>query len=231
MAGNDNYTFPILGELIRFASRALTYSSEANVKAPTVLIATTTGGADGAKTGADVPFPTQLGDQGGFKTQELADATDALVGALSESAPASDTAPVGLNGRMQRLAQRITSLMAMLDAKSRSDTFASNVTSVEAVGGILDLSTLGAADKWTLQVHQTGTITSWTVDLRVSLYNGNYKTILTHRKTADDADPATVVGDGELAFVDGRVARYGQVVVRELTKGAGTSITAYIGAK
>lgn len=39
-----------------------------------------------------------------------------LVGALAETAPASDTASSGLNGRMQRVAQRLTSLIGLLPA-------------------------------------------------------------------------------------------------------------------
>lgn len=38
------------------------------------------------------------------------------VGALTETAPASDTASSGVNGRLQRIAQRITSLIALLPA-------------------------------------------------------------------------------------------------------------------
>lgn len=38
------------------------------------------------------------------------------VGSLTESAPASDTASSGLNGRLQRIAQRITSLIALIPA-------------------------------------------------------------------------------------------------------------------
>jgi len=43
-------------------------------------------------------------------------ANDTLVGAVNETAPASDTASSGLNGRLQRIAQRITSLIALLPA-------------------------------------------------------------------------------------------------------------------
>lgn len=38
----------------------------------------------------------------------------ALVGGVTETAPASDTASSGLNGRLQRVAQRLTSLIALL---------------------------------------------------------------------------------------------------------------------
>lgn len=39
---------------------------------------------------------------------------DVMVGALTETAPATDTASSGLNGRLQRIAQRLTSLIALL---------------------------------------------------------------------------------------------------------------------
>lgn len=41
---------------------------------------------------------------------------DTKVGSLTEAAPASDTASSGLNGRLQRIAQRITSLIALVPA-------------------------------------------------------------------------------------------------------------------
>lgn len=41
---------------------------------------------------------------------------DAKTGSLTEAAPATDTASSGLNGRLQRIAQRITSLIALIPA-------------------------------------------------------------------------------------------------------------------
>ena len=41
---------------------------------------------------------------------------DARTGALNETAPGTDTASSGLNGRLQRIAQRLTSLIALLPA-------------------------------------------------------------------------------------------------------------------
>jgi hypothetical protein len=43
-------------------------------------------------------------------------ANGVLSGAVNETAPASDTASSGLNGRLQRVAQRLTSLIALLPA-------------------------------------------------------------------------------------------------------------------
>ncbi|MBA2704914.1 MAG: hypothetical protein H0U60_13815 [Blastocatellia bacterium] len=41
---------------------------------------------------------------------------EGLIGALTETAPATDTASSGLNGRLQRIAQRLTSIIALLPA-------------------------------------------------------------------------------------------------------------------
>lgn len=61
---------------------------------------------------------------GGFNTQLISGTTlyqgatettlDARTGALTEAAPASDTASSGINGRLQRIAQRLTSVIALL---------------------------------------------------------------------------------------------------------------------
>jgi hypothetical protein len=45
-------------------------------------------------------------------TSAKQDAAATLLGAVNETAPASDTASSGLNGRLQRIAQNITSLIA-----------------------------------------------------------------------------------------------------------------------
>ncbi len=56
---------------------------------------------------------TKLSSQATAANQ-TAEAT--LIGAVTETAPASDVASSGLNGRLQRVAQRITSLIALLPA-------------------------------------------------------------------------------------------------------------------
>lgn len=50
----------------------------------------------------------------GAATSAKQDAEAVLIGAVSETAPASDTASSGLNGRLQRIAQRITALIALI---------------------------------------------------------------------------------------------------------------------
>lgn len=66
-------------------------------------------------------------------TSTLQSAQNTLIGAVTETAPASDTASSGLNGRLQRIAQRITSLIALVPAslgqKAMSASFAVVVAS------------------------------------------------------------------------------------------------------
>ena len=51
-------------------------------------------------------------------------ANGVLIGAVNETAPASDTASSGLNGRLQRIAQRLTSMIALLPAALGQGTMA-----------------------------------------------------------------------------------------------------------
>lgn len=66
--------------------------------------------ADGsiAVTVAALPLPSTAA------TSTLQSAAATLTGAVTETAPASDTASSGLNGRLQRIAQRLSSIIALL---------------------------------------------------------------------------------------------------------------------
>jgi hypothetical protein len=69
---------------------------------------------------------------------------DTKVGSLTESAPASDTASSGLNGRLQRLAQRLTSLIGLFpSALTGSGNFKvalSESTASQAVTGTVTVT-------------------------------------------------------------------------------------------
>lgn len=60
-------------------------------------------------------------------------AESALIGATNESAAASDTATSGLNGLLKRIAQRLTSLIALFPAALTTNGSALKTGSVEAV--------------------------------------------------------------------------------------------------
>lgn len=70
----------------------------------------------GSDTGLKVQLPTGAADAATLATRLSETDFDAKAGALAETAPASDTASSGLNGRLQRIAQRLTSLIALLPA-------------------------------------------------------------------------------------------------------------------
>lgn len=61
-------------------------------------------------------LPATLGQQANATSLSVSLATeqDAQLGSLTETAPASDTASSGLNGRLQRISQRLTSVIALL---------------------------------------------------------------------------------------------------------------------
>jgi hypothetical protein len=60
------------------------------------------------------------------------DDVQAKLGIVTETAPASDTASSGLNGRLQRVAQRLTSLIALLPASLGAKTSAASLAVVLA---------------------------------------------------------------------------------------------------
>lgn len=63
---------------------------------------------------------------------EVTAATGTQVGSVTETAPASDTASSGLNGRLQRIAQRITSLIALLPASLGPKAATASLSTVSA---------------------------------------------------------------------------------------------------
>jgi hypothetical protein len=87
---------------------------------------------------------------------------DARTGALTETAPATDTASSGLNGRLQRVAQRVTSLIALLPSSLGQKSMANGL----AVTVASDQSALPASQSgtWTVQPGNTANTTAWKVD-------------------------------------------------------------------
>lgn len=62
---------------------------------------------------------------------EVSPASSAQIGALTETAPATDTASSGLNGRLQRIAQRITSLIALLPGFGTASSPSANAVTTQ----------------------------------------------------------------------------------------------------
>ena len=69
----------------------------------------------------------------GFALETTQAAEAVLVGAVTETAPTTDTTSSGLNGRLQRIAQRLTSLIALLPAALVSGRLDVNIGAAPAV--------------------------------------------------------------------------------------------------
>lgn len=95
-----------LGQKARASSLAVTLSSE------------------------DVTALTPVAAITGFATEAT---LDARTGSLTETAPASDTASSGLNGRLQRIAQRLTSILAKQPALGTAGSSSTDVLSVQGI--------------------------------------------------------------------------------------------------
>ena len=78
---------------------------------------------------------------------------DTKTGSLTETAPASDTASSGLNGRLQRIAQRITSLITAIGSPFQAGASIGNTTFASTQSGT-----------WTVQPGNTANTTAWKVD-------------------------------------------------------------------
>lgn len=74
-------------------------------------------------------LPTSLGSKADAASLAVTQSTEdkAIQGALTETAPASDTASSGLNGRLQRIAQRLTSLIALFPTALGQGTMATSM--------------------------------------------------------------------------------------------------------
>lgn len=86
----------------------------------------------------------------------------AQLGPVNEAAPSTDTGVAGLNGRLQRVAQRITALMALLPASLGQKTLGASLAVVLAS----DQTPVPAAQSgaWTVQPGNTANTTAWRVD-------------------------------------------------------------------
>jgi hypothetical protein len=92
---------------------SLIFADDSNVTATPVLLVDEDGNyvaAGGGGGGGDASAANQL------VQITAADLTNTNLGGVTEAAPATDTASSGLNGRLQRIAQRISSLIALLPA-------------------------------------------------------------------------------------------------------------------
>jgi len=92
--------------------------------------------------------------------------TNTVIGSVIETAPASDTASSGLNGRLQRIAQRVTSLITLHGAATDAKSTATDATSVtfmqvfkQISASVQSLVTAIGSTAWDLGIGTSGTRT------------------------------------------------------------------------
>lgn len=102
------------------------------------------------------------------------------------------------------------------DQVTRQETFTTT-----AYGTAQDVSGQGFS-RFAIQAKQTGTVTSWTVVVQVSLDGTNYVTILSHTKAGD--------GDGAIVFSGPNryPALYFRASCTAITLGGGTNVVATV---
>lgn len=93
------------------------------------------------------------------------------IGVVNEAAPISDIAPAGLNGRLQRIAQRLTSLIALLPTALGAGgglKVDGSGTAIPISGsvGVLGTPPVTQWGAWTVQPGNTANTTRWKVDAR-----------------------------------------------------------------
>ena len=155
--------------------------------------------ATSAKQDAQTALLTTLAAED-FSTAALQTANNTLIGAVTETAPASDTASSGLNGRLQRVAQRLTSLIALLPTSLGQKTMANG------------LAVTIASDQTAVPASQSGTWNITNVSGTVSLPTGaataaNQSSELTLIGAVTETAPAS---DTASSGLNGRLQRIAQ---------------------
>lgn len=127
---------------------------------------------------ASLPLPTGAATEATLATILTQSDFDTMTGSLTEAAPASDTASSGLNGRLQRIAQRLTSLIALLPtslgqktmANSLGVTIASDQSTLTTQGGKTNNNAApGATNLGVLPAVANAATQSWTEGNQVAL--------------------------------------------------------------
>jgi len=114
-------------------------TASADTKTPALGQALAAASTPVVLTAAQITTLTPVAAITGFALESTQSSGNTLLGIVTETAPASDTASSGLNGRLQRIAQRLTSLIGLLPSALGSQTSASSLSVVNSVDDIARL--------------------------------------------------------------------------------------------
>jgi hypothetical protein len=97
----------------------------------------------------------------------------AILGATNETAPATDTATAGHNGRLQRIAQRITSLIGLFDGSALT-TATATIANGASLSGSVDISGKGI-----LRINMPASWTAAVLTFQTSMDNSTFNDLYT----------------------------------------------------
>jgi hypothetical protein len=128
--------------------------------------------------------------------------TNTEIGGVTETAPATDTASSGVNGRLQRIAQRLTSLIALLPASLGIKTAAASLSVAPASDAVFTTAPVGVAP-----TDRSGTITSGGTQQTLMASNASRKGYLLQNNSTGDlwinSTAAAVVGQPSIKLGPG----------------------------
>lgn len=216
---HTNYTFaPGSGGVGTVTLTALNITQErllliTNTTLGTIIYnfaSTALGGAVASGTNTVVTLTTSTtGQSAGDKLQIYYDSTVieanatnqdtqiTALGGVTETAPASDTASSGLNGRLQRIAQRVTSLIGQIPASLGIKTAANSLSVAPASDGIFNCS----ADQYAAVV--TGSTLTRPADTTAYAIGD----LIANSTTAGSVVPITLSGMSRVNTGQGRIER------------------------
>ena len=153
-----------ISTLTPLSTVAATQSGTWNITNVSGTVSLPTGAAtETTLAAASAKLPATLGSKAALASLAVTDSTEdiARIGIITETAPASDTASSGLNGRLQRIAQRLTSLIALIPTSLGQKTMANSL----AVTLASDQTVIPASQSgtWTVQPGNTANTTAWLV--------------------------------------------------------------------
>ena len=171
--GTAGSTTPLAGQKARAVSLSTTLSTEdiAALTPPAAITGYATAAKQDTQITAEQAILAKL--LAAPATEAKQDAEAILIGGVTEAAPGTDTASSGLNGRLQRIAQRLTSLITALGSPFQAGGSIGNTTFASTQSGT-----------WTVQPGNTANTTAWLIDARGNVASG----------AADSGNPVKVGG-------------------------------------